>query len=533
MRTLSTLFTAAFIMASILTFGQNKEVILEETFDNGLGEFTQYNVINDDLNWYWDEEFGDPAPCATMTGYDGQVDNETEDWLISSELDFTAYEQLRLTFIEAINYENDVAANEKVLVSTDYSGSGDPNEATWDEMEITNRTDGQSWNFIEPDPVDLSDYDGMSGVYIAFKYTSSSDNAATWEIDNIVVEEATAEELIVNTPNGGEHWQRGETYDITWTTNNFNNNVKIELTGSNAQVLEESIENTGSYSWDVPSDIALADDYRVKISDVDDGMPMDQSDTTLSIIDALYFGGFEEDLGDFMMYSVTGDQEWYQDAYMFRNYAKMSGYSGGAVENEDWLISPAFDMDAYENEVLTFESASKYEGPALDLMMSTDYDGSSDPTQQGTWNEITDEADWDLNIDNYNWTSSGEIDLTTVEGSSVYIAFVYHSNSNNASTWEVDNFMLQGNETNSIADNRFSSGISVYPNPSNGEFTVVSEALDNAEIAVYSVTGAKVYETQMDQGKQNINLSNLDKGVYTLRFITQDNKVGVKQVVIK
>ena len=532
MRTLSTLFTAAFIMASILSFGQNKEVILEETFDDGLGEFTQYNVINDDFNWYWDEDYGDPAPCATMTGH-GQVDNETEDWLISSALDFSDKEQLRLTFVEAINYEGvGVNENQKVMVSTDYSGSGDPNDATWDEMEVTNRTDGQSWSFIEPDPVDLTDYEGMSGVYIAFKYTSSSDNAATWEIDNIVVEEATAEELIVNNPNGLEHWQRGETYEITWTSNNFDNNVKIELTGDNAQVLEESAENTGSYSWEVPADFALADDYKVKISDVDDGTPMGQSDTTFSIIDPIYFEGFEEDFGDFMTKNVTGEQVWQQETYEMRNYANMSGYSDGAVENEDWLISPAFDMDAYENEALTFESAANHDGPNIELKMSTDYDGSSDPTQQGTWEDITGEADWSET--EYNWVPSGEIDLSTVEGSSVYIAFVYKSNPDaGAMTWEIDNFMLQGDETNSIGDNAFSSGISVYPNPSNGQFTVDSENLENAKVAVYSVTGAKVYETRINSTKQNMNLSNLDKGIYTLRFITQDNKVGVKQVIIK
>ena len=45
--------------------------------------------------------------------------------------------------------------------------------------------------------------------------------------------------------------------------------------------------------------------------------------------------------------------------------------------------------------------------------------------------------------------------------------------------------------------------------------------------------GARVYETEMNGNTLTMNLSDLNKGVYSVRFITEENKVAVKQVVIR
>lgn len=532
MKNLSTFIAFAFMMVSLTSFSQNREVIHEATFDEDLENWTPEDVIDDDLVWFWDE-YGDPAGCAVMSGFDGQTDHENEDWLISPELDFSDYEEVRLKFQEAINYEDDVNGNNKVMISTNYSGSGNPNDADWTELTVTGRASGDSWDFIEVDPVDLSDYDGMSGVYIGFKYTSTDDAAGTWEVDNIILDEASAEAITVDSPSGGEYWIKGDTYEITWTSENFSDNVKIELTGSNAMVIEESVENTGSYSWEIPSDMALADDYKVKISDAADGQPMGESESTFSIIDALYFQGFVEDLGDWTAYSVTGDdQNWYQDSYEDRDYAKMSGYDNGPVDNEDWLISPAFDLDAYDDETISFETAAQHEGPMLKLMVSMNYDGSSNPAENGDWTDITDEAAW--SEADYNWVQSGDIDISDIEGSSVYFAFVYESNpSDGSKSWEVDNFMLKGEETNSIADNVFNPEITMYPNPATDNFTVSSDALSNAEVTVFSMAGASVYEARMDDATTTFKLPALEKGVYMVRFVTEENQIAVRQLIVK
>ena len=62
-------------------------------------------------------------------------------------------------------------------------------------------------------------------------------------------------------------------------------------------------------------------------------------------------------------YTVTGDQVWEWDTYgVPPGCAKMNGYSGGAVANEDWLISPAIDLS---NKTLSSLPASLLQSPHL------------------------------------------------------------------------------------------------------------------------------------------------------------------------
>ncbi|OQX72475.1 MAG: hypothetical protein B6D61_13650, partial [Bacteroidetes bacterium 4484_249] len=86
--------------------------------------------------------------------------------------------------------------------------------------------------------------------------------------------------------------------------------------------------------------------------------------------------------GNWTTVSVTGDQEW----VIVENYgvngtpcAKMTGYDGQPYANEDWLISPALNLDNYTGEVLNFQNAMNYSGNPLELKVSTNYSGSGDP----------------------------------------------------------------------------------------------------------------------------------------------------------
>ncbi|GBD86719.1 ser-Thr-rich glycosyl-phosphatidyl-inositol-anchored membrane family protein [bacterium BMS3Abin03] len=93
-----------------------------------------------------------------------------------------------------------------------------------------------------------------------------------------------ANEIIVTKPNGGENWQTGSSHDITWT-DNISAKVKIELyKGGNFQsIITDSTYSDGQFPWDIPSDTPLGNDYKIKISSVDDSNVFDFSDNDFSI----------------------------------------------------------------------------------------------------------------------------------------------------------------------------------------------------------------------------------------------------------
>ena len=66
-----------------------------------------------------------------------------------------------------------------------------------------------------------------------------------------------------------------------------------------------------------------------------------------------YTQNFSGTLGDFTEYNVLGYQNWYGNA----SYgAKISGHTTeGDFENEDWLISPTFNLTDMHSVSLTFD----------------------------------------------------------------------------------------------------------------------------------------------------------------------------------
>lgn len=142
-------------------------------------------------------------------------------------------------------------------------------------------------------------------------------------------------------------------------------------------------------------------------------------------------------------FSVVGSQLWSLDT-SFGNpgsCAKMSGYSSGNKANQDWLISPVINLSAVTSAILSFDTATKFEGDALQVFISSDYLGSGTPVA-ATWIPLT--ATLSPSTGSYIWTDSGEIDISAFAGNNVYLAFKYISTTAAAATWEVDNVIITG-----------------------------------------------------------------------------------------
>jgi len=155
-----------------------------------------------------------------------------------------------------------------------------------------------------------------------------------------------------------------------------------------------------------------------------------------------YTETFDADLGDTYTISVSGDTKFWQwDDYSSNGFAVMNGYNSGDLE-EDWMILPGIDMNAYGNVIMEFVSAYNYGSDDatnyLKLYYSTDYAGIGDPST-ANWTEL---SFTQPSTGNYTWTNSGIIDLSTLTGN-VWLGFKYHYSAGSYRTWEIDDISIQ------------------------------------------------------------------------------------------
>ena len=164
-------------------------IIYEEDFfpeEDGFGSFTAFN-ISGEQTWYW-QSYGEG--CATMNGYDGS-DKENQNLLVSDAISLEDVEEAKLNFSQAVNYMDEGYWDQLQVVITDDYNPDSPIDSEWEALTVPNWPPGNNWDFYPSGDIDLTDYLG-STVHIAFFYTSTTENACTWEVGDAKV--LTAEE---------------------------------------------------------------------------------------------------------------------------------------------------------------------------------------------------------------------------------------------------------------------------------------------------------------------------------------------------
>ena len=252
---------------------------------------------------------------------------------------------------------------------------------------------------------------------------------------------------------------------------------------------------------------------------------------TTEEIYTLLFEDFDEDLGVFMAYDMYGDQGWHQGSYQGTTYAVCNGYANQTYnENEDWLISPAISSNGYQDAILSFRTAMKFDGAPLQVKVSVDYDGQSEPTDFD-WVDITDA--FDFSTGNYEWVESGEVNIWGIlDGYALgypdfYVAFVYKSTSESASSWEIDYVKVVSFGTEAVEENNQTIGL--FPNPAREQVSFTLES--DAQVSIFDVTGRKVSETECKAGQTQLDVNELVNGVYFVNFRFVDGTSAVSKFV--
>ncbi len=233
----------------------------------------------------------------------------------------------------------------------------------------------------------------------------------------------------------------------------------------------------------------------------------EKEDTPCEDLD--YSETFYSSLGGFTSVNVSGTNDWYCDTQ--NHYARMNGT--GSDDNEDWLISPAFDLSGYSSAVLSFDHTankgnSTKKTTMQTLWVSNDYDGSMPET--ATWTQLT--------IPNYptgtNWTfvNSGSISIPAEYlTANMHFAFKYvAATKSEGSCWEIKNVKVQALcEDGTGVEQPTESAASVY---------VADGYIYGAEdMRIYTILGMDV-----------TNLNGALHGVYIVRSGEESVKVIVR-----
>ena len=153
----------------------SEEILLTSSMDG----FVALSVVGEQ-NWYWDNDY----KFAKISGYKSGVNYANEDWLISKSFDLSGMSSATLSFTHIINYAVDMPSEQTLWVSTDYVQNTNPQNAQWTQLTGFLYPDGHSWAETESGEIKVPTEFLKENVVFAFKYTSTTSGAATWEVYN-------------------------------------------------------------------------------------------------------------------------------------------------------------------------------------------------------------------------------------------------------------------------------------------------------------------------------------------------------------
>ena len=405
---------------------------------------------NDNASWSCDGRLGSFAMQANNFDFTGSLP-AAADWLISPVMELPENNSFELSFEYSSNGDEVEGFGLTARISTDYSGSGDPTVATWTDLEAGIQEVNTGVNELNlAGNASLSNFSGMA--YIAFFYTSSGSAAGEVRrifVDNVKVATANSEDTfapgnvtgLTAVPEDGAvtlNWTAPTDSDLAGYNLDFTpNGSSMMLDASATSTTIEGLDNGTEYTFTIVS----FDDSGNQSSGVDvtgtpvaPAMALFSEDFNATCTES---GGSPE---GWTIFSSASDRDWSCSERNGPFSMEVNGF-GGDTGSEDWLISPAINLEAGSDFALTFDYSQRFndlDGFGLEARISDDYSGSGDPAA-ATWTTL------DAGIaptDDDTSVPSSAVSLGNFSGD-VHIAFFYTSSAgDSARRVTVDNVVI-------------------------------------------------------------------------------------------
>jgi len=240
-----------------------------------------------------------------------------------------------------------------------------------------------------------------------------------------------------------------ESFTVTWNASTDNVSVYDYLVYLNSVYLQTATTTTTAISNLNPNT-----NYAVTIKARDAASNLSEASTVLNVTTLvgpkiLLSEDFEDCANvQFFIYNEASDKDWTCYTQFGENNSGSYGMNGWEEDtaSKDWLITNnPINFDTETGEKISFYTDAAYGNSPLELVYSSNYDGTSNPSTF-TWTSVP-----NITIPIHSNGSSTEevytftdVNISTITGT-VYFAFKYYSNGT-PTRWTVDSFEI-------IADN--------------------------------------------------------------------------------
>ncbi len=253
---------------------------IDYTTNNGQSWNPIVNSVLNTGSYYWKGIPNTPTALAKVRISDASDDDPIDE----SDAVFTIAQESQIEVVEPNGGEQLQA--------------GTTTNITWtstnvEDVKIEYTTNnGASWNVItESTPsIGFFVWEGLpdiSSQQCRVRVSDATDGIPNDISDaNFTITNQVVETLTILAPNGGEEWQSGVSEVILWESSGVDS-VMIEYSTNNGttwSTIVESIENSNAFTWNPIPDV---DDFKraskIRISDAEDGKPVDESNGTFTI----------------------------------------------------------------------------------------------------------------------------------------------------------------------------------------------------------------------------------------------------------
>lgn len=123
-----------------------------------------------------------------------------------------------------------------------------------------------------------------------------------------------------------------------------------------------------------------------------------------------------------------------------------------------------------------------------------------------------------------NWRTD-TIHLPAIAGAP-NVMFSFENVSGNGAAMYIDNIHMAGQSVASVPTISVHPSVSVYPNPTSGQFTIgLANTSGNSLVRIYNVLGEQIYTATLKNENNEINLGAQSKGIYIYRIFTEAGAV--------